>query len=249
MESTEKYSLFYCPEDGKLHIGDACTEENEALVGNMGEKIYQSENYHGEGKNLTLSDFHFQTTADIALIVPDGSTVILEGKNELKVVNDRERANAAVLYSNGSMTITGGAEAELRCLAETSQGLWSRCICARFGNLSIEGGTIYAIAGSAGKCGAIYAGGRFREVPDTGRIRIRGGKILASAKTNAIRASAGKLFLEPPKNYCSVVNNAREYTGSSLSWNGETLTQEKMDKPVMILFEPEPVVSGTGRTI
>ncbi|MCC8066745.1 MAG: hypothetical protein LIO94_06560 [Clostridiales bacterium] len=249
MEKTEKYSLFYCPEDGKLHISDACTEENESLVGSMGEEIYQSQNYYGEGKKLTLSDFHFQTTADIALIVPNGTIIALEGKNELKVINDRERANAAVLYSNGSMTITGDAEAELRILAETAQGLWSRCICARFGNLSIEGGTICATAGSAGKCGAIYAGGRFRKVPDTGQIRISGGKIIASAKTNAIRASEGKLYLEPPKNFCSVVNNAREYRGSSLPWNGETLTQEKADEPVMVLFEPESVLSETGRTI
>ncbi|MCD8106223.1 MAG: hypothetical protein LUF35_14830 [Lachnospiraceae bacterium] len=238
MTKMEEYSLFYCPQDGKLHIGDSCTEENEGLVGKISDEIYPSEDYQGDGENLTLHNFSFHTSADIALIVPHGTKIFLKGKNELMVLNDRETANVAVLYSDGSMSISGDDDGELNCLAQTSQGLWSRCICARFGNLTIEGGTIYALAGNAGKCSGIYAGGRFRFVPDTGLIRITGGKVVAAAKTNAIRASEGKLCLDPPRNYRSVVGNAREYTGSTGKWAGDTLTQTKIDMPVSITFEP-----------
>ncbi len=237
-----EYSLVYCPDDGKIHIGDACTEENESLVGGMTDVIFQSENYEGDGLTLTLKDFCFYTSADIALIVPNGTTILLKGENELKVVSDKDNANVGVLYSSGDMTITGDEDAKIKCLPMTKQGLWSRCICARFGNLDVKGGNIYTLAGDAKKSCGLYAGGHlFRQVENSGRICITGGTVYASAKTNAIRATDGKLMIEPPEGMQSVVINAKEYKGSSKKWAGDTVTQSDLSVPAVITFCPAAV--------
>ncbi len=233
------FSLFYCPDDGKLHAGDACTEENESLVGDMTGAVFSSEHYEGNGLTLTLEDFCFATSADIALIVPDGTRVVLKGENELRVVNDRADANVAVLYSSGDMTITGDDEAKIKCLPMTERGLWSRCVCARFGNLDITGGNIYTLAGDAKKSCGLYAGGHLsRQVEGSGRIRITGGTVYASSKTNAVRASEGKLMIAPPANKRSVVINAKEFKGGPGPWIGDTITQSDQSVPAVITFCP-----------
>ncbi len=232
-----KYSLVYCPEDGKLHIGDACTESNESLVGGMTDEVYESENYTGEGLCLMLDNFSFATSADIALVVPDKTTVYLKGRNELRVVNDKGEANVAVLYSDGDMTITGDEDGEIICLPETKQGLWSRCVCARFGDLKVEGGTICVFAGESKKSCGLYAGGRFRQVERMGgTIQITGGTVFASAKTNAVRASEGKLIVEAPAGQQSVVVNAKEFAGGTETHTGSALTQKEGIAPLVITF-------------
>lgn len=232
-----EYSLVYCAEDGKLHIGDACTEENESLVGGMTDAVYESESYTGDGHCLTLDNFSFATSADIALVVPDKTTVYLKGKNELRVVNDKGEANVAVLYSDGDMTITGDEDGEIVCLPQTKQGLWSRCVCARFGDLKVEGGTICVFAGESKKSCGLYAGGRFRQVERMGgTIQITGGTVFASAKTNAVRASEGKLIVEAPAGQQSVVINAQEFAGGAAAFTGSALTQEESIAPLVITF-------------
>ncbi len=234
-----EYSLVYCAEDGKLHIGDACTEVNESLVGGMTDEIYESENYTGKDHCLTLDNFSFATSADIALVLPDKTTVYLKGKNELKVVNDKGEANVAVLYSDGDMTITGDEDGEIICLPETKQGLWSRCVCARFGDLRVEGGTVCVFAGESKKSCGLYAGGRlFKKVEGTGMIRITGGTVFASAKTNAVRASEGLLIVEAPEGQQSVVVNAKEFAGGTDAHTGSALTQEESMAPLVITFRP-----------
>ncbi len=234
-----EYSLFYCPDDGKIHTGDACTEENESLIGSMSDALFPSENYEGRGLVLTLRDFCFSTSADIALIVPDGTTVVLKGKNELRVINDKENANVGVLYSSGDMTITGNDDSEIKCLPVTKQGLWSRCVCARFGNLDVRGGNIYTLAGNAKKSCGLYAGGHlYRQTGDSGWIRITGGTVYASAKTNAIRAADGRLMIEPAESQMSVVINAKEYKGGVNGWSGDTITQSDQSVPAVITFRP-----------
>jgi len=158
-------------------------EEKERLVDVQIDEAVEIDGFRGEGKVLYLNGFEFTTSADIALVVPGGTTIVLEsGISSLTVVPDGPNANTATFYAKGDITITGGEGALINdgthSFPETT--LWSRCICCRYGNLAITGGTIIAHSGPCSRnAGAFYAGGRLfaKEYgeEENGAITITGG--------------------------------------------------------------------------
>jgi hypothetical protein len=233
MAQEANYTLFYSSEDGKLYRG-SCREEKEALVDvNIGETA-ELDGYSGDGFTLTLSGFRFETTADIALVVPGGTVLVLgESENLIRVRTDRPEANVAVLYSRGNLTITG-EEGTLICDAATTACTWSRGICARFGDLSISGGIIRVTCGACSvRAGAVYAGGRlFGGENQKGAITITGGSISASSLPESIRATERQLTIGAG----SMVTNAKEFSGSEEIWHGSCLSQIDTDELVTVSF-------------
>lgn len=226
------YTLVYNQTDSKLHIGRNCGENQEKFVGEVTEEIADVGGYVGCGNVLTLRNLTFQTTADIALAVPDGTMIVLEGDNRLQVVSDQADANIAVLYSMGDMTLCGGANDTLFIFSDTKQGLWSRAVCARAGDLTILGGNITTKSGLARRSCGLYAGGHlWIEVGDKGKINLKGGTISVTSGKGAIRAAEGKLAVAAG----SVVTNADEFSGG-VTWIGDCLTAMDDALPLTVSF-------------
>lgn len=229
------YTLCYSAQDGKLHIGRNCSEEQEKFIGEITDEIADVGGYAGEGSVLRLKDFSFATSADLALAVPDGTTIIFEGENELRVVSDRADANVGVLYSSGDVTLCGSDKDSLRVQAETEQGLWSRAICARAGDLTVNGGNITANGGHAKKSCGLYAGGHlWIGIGDKGKITINGGSISVKSGRNAVRAAEGKLTVAAGAR----VYNVKEYEGIA-EFKGDCLSPIQEEIPVVISFMHE----------
>lgn len=226
------YTLCYNQEDGKLHIGRCCGEEKELFSGDVTDEIAEVEGYEGHGSTLVLRDFTFATSADLALAVPGGTTIVLEGKNDISVVNNKQDANVGVLYSSGDLTLDSKGAGSIYIHAETEQGLWSRAVCARAGDLTINGGAITANGGRARKSCGLYAGGRlWIEIGEKGKISLNGGSVSVVAGKNAIRAAEGKLFVAAG----ACITNAQEYTGAD-AWTGDCLSPIDDKQPVTISF-------------
>ncbi len=234
------YTLFYDPEDGKMHKGYGREEREQLVDVKIGEAV-EMDGFSGNGKELILNGFKFETKADIALVVPGDTTIVLEsGENTLRVLPEGPDANVAALYTKGNLTITGG-EGKLICDAtfttkETT--LWTRCICCRYGDLTISGGYIEAHCGSCSRNGgAIYAGGRLyggeNGEQENGAITITGGTIIGNSIPQTIRATNTKLTIGPN----SVVENAVEFAGSEEEWHGDCLAQADTSKDVKIYFK------------
>lgn len=231
----ENYTLFYCG-DGTFRKG-VCREERERLVDvQLGERIAPS-GIRGEGSVVTMTGFTFETTADIALIVPGGTTLVLEsGVSTLRIVPAGPDANTAALYASGDLTITGGT-GTLICDATATAvetTLWSRCICARYGDLAITGGSIVAHCGPCSRnAGAVYAGGRlFGGENEHGAITITGGTFRGSSIPQTIRATNTLLTIAPN----SVVENAKEFAGSDEEFHGDCLSMRDETRDVVIFF-------------
>lgn len=237
MGNLKDYTLFYCAEDGKMHKG-ACREEKEVLTDiSIGEAV-EMDGFRGNGLELTFTGFVFETTADIALVVPDNTTLVLEsGTSILRVAAQGPQANVATLYVKGSLTITGGEGTLINDATNTSAEttLWSRCICARYGDLTISGGHVEAYYGPCSvRSGAVYAGGRlYGGDNQRGAITITGGSVIASAFPHTIRATNTELTLGPN----SVVVNSNEFSGSSEEWHGDYLAQADPSKKIEIYFQ------------
>lgn len=230
MSNIKDYTLCYCHEDGKMHIGRGCGEEQEKFIGEITDEIAEVAGYVGKGSVLCLKDFTFATSADLALAVPGGTTIVLEGNNDLSVVNDREDANVGVLYISGDLTIEGGGSFYIH--ADTERGLWSRAVCARAGDLTINGGKIVANGGRAKKSCGLYAGGRlWIEIGEKGKITLNGGSISVMAGRNAVRAAEGKLTVAPG----AVVENAQEYVAGGV-WVGDCLSPVDDAQPLKVTF-------------
>lgn len=233
------YTLFYSAEDGKMHKGH-CREEKERLVGvEIGEAV-EIGGFRGEGSTLVLAGFEFTTSADIALVVPGGTTIVLEsGVSSLTVVPDGPDANTATLYTRGDLTITGGEGTLINDATHSSveTTLWSRCICCRYGNLTISGGTVIAHSGPCSRnAGGFYAGGRLfaKEYgeEENGAITITGGVVKGMAKPQTVRATNTKLTIGPH----SVVENAVEFAGSEEEFHGDCLSMADETKDVVVSF-------------
>lgn len=240
MAQIANYTLFYNAEDGKMYAG-SCREEKEALVDVQIGSAVEIGGYRAEGKRLVLTGLQFRTSADIALVVPGGTTIVLEsGTSTLQVLPDGPNANTATLYTKGDLTFTGGEGTLINDATHTSAEttLWSRCICARYGNILIEGGHIEALCGPCSRnAGAVYAGGRLfaaeRGEQENGAITITGGTVIGSSVPQSIRATNTKLTIGPG----SVVENAVEFAGSEEEWHGDCLAQADVSKPVVIRFQ------------
>lgn len=227
------YTLCYNQQDGKMHIGRGCSEEKELFVGKITDEIANVKGYEGHGPVLVLRDFSFATSADLAMVVPDGTTIILEGKSDLSVVNDKPDANVGVLYSRGDLSLDSKKAGSFYIHAETKQGLWSRAVCARAGDLTINGGIITANGGRAKKSCGLYAGGRlWIEIGKKGKISLNGGFVSVIAEKNAIRAAEGKLFISANAS----VTNAQECVNCKDAWIGDCLSPIDREKPVTVSF-------------
>ncbi len=234
----ENYTLFYNAEDGQMHKGCG-REEKERLVDvSIGEAV-EIAGFHGDGKELTLCNFCFETTADIALVVPGGTTIILEGISTLRVIPDGPDANTATLYAKGDITIKGDGTLindSTHSTPETT--LWSRCICCRYGNLTIESGRVEAHTGPCSRnAGAFYAGGRLFAAEygeqENGAITITGGTLVGYSNPQTVRATNTKLTIGPN----SVVENAEEFAGSDEEWHGDCLTPADKNRDVIVSFK------------
>lgn len=239
MKSPANYTLFYNAEDGKMYAG-SCREEREALVDVQIGDAVEIDGYRSEGNKLILTGLQFETTADIALVVPGGTTIVLEsGTSILRVLPDGPNANTATLYTKGNLTFTGGEGTLINDATHTTveSTLWSRCICARYGDILIEGGHIEALCGPCSRnAGAVYAGGRLfcveNGAEENGAITITGGTIIGASIPQSIRATNTKLTIGPN----SVVENAVEFSGSEQEWHGDCLAQVDVTKPVVVRF-------------
>ena len=239
MAQIANYTLFYNAEDGKMYAG-FCREEKEALVDVQIGDAVEIEGYRSEGDKLILTGFRFETSADIALVVPGGTTIVLEsGTSILRVRPDGPNANTATLYTKGDLIFTGGEGKLINDATHTAveTTLWSRCICARYGNILIEGGHIEALCGPCSRnAGAVYAGGRLyaaeRGEQENGAITITGGTVIGSSIPQSIRATNTKLTIGSN----SVVENAVEFSGSAEEWHGDCLAQIDESKPVVVRF-------------
>lgn len=236
MNNVKDYTLFYNAEDGKMYAG-TCREDKEVLVDvNVGD-VVEIDGYRGEGLTLTLTGLDFETTADIALVVPGGTTIVLEsGQSRLAVHGRGADANAAVLYSKGDMTITGG-EGKLLCDATKTVAdncTWSRGICARYGDLTISGGYVDVRCGDCSRrAGAYYAGGRlYGGDQQKGAITITGGTLVGTSIHNVIRATEDLLTIGAG----SKVENSNEFSGGPEEWHGSFIDQADKSKPVVITF-------------
>lgn len=236
MKKIEGFTLFYNEEDGKMHAG-TCREDKEVLVDVLIGDVVEIKGYRGDGKTLFLSGLDFETTADIALVVPGGTNIVLEsGENRLSVLAQGEDANAAVLYSQGDMIISGG-EGKLLCDASKTRAencTWSRGICARYGDLTISGGCVEVRCGDCSRrAGAYYAGGRlYGGANQKGAIIITGGNLIGTSIHNVIRATENQLTIGAG----AKVENSNEFTGSTEEWHGSFIDQADKEKPVIITF-------------
>lgn len=239
MKNIANYTLFYNAEDGKMYVG-SCREENEALVDIDIREPAEIAGYRGDGRNLILTGLEFETSADIALVVPADTTLVLEsGVNILKVDPASPAANVAVLYVKGNLTITGGA-GKLICDATSTRAencSWSRGICVRYADLTVTGGQLEVYCGDCNvRAGALYAGGRLFSVEngesENGAIAITGGCVIAAAVPHTIRATNSKLTIGPH----SVVENSNEFSGSAEEFHGDYLAQADPAKPLVIRF-------------
>ena len=227
----ENYTLCYCHADGKLHVGLGCSEFQEQFIGEITDQVVEAEWYSGDGPVLTLCGCSFATSADMALVVPDGTTILFRGENTLRVVSDRSEANVAVLYGSGDMTLEGGKTDSLEVLAQTEDTLYSRAICIRKGDLTINGGKITALAGKSRKRVGIYAGGHlYIDIGEKGVIRINGGEVTAT------RIIAGERMFRLHLAGNAWVKNAMEYLGGPDPWNGDSLRPIVKTLPVVVTF-------------
>ena len=233
------YTLFYNAEDGKMHKGQ-CREEKEKLVDVEIGEVVEIDGFRGEGTTLILTGLEFTTCKDIALVVPGGTTIVLEsGVSTLAVVPDGPNANTATLYTKGDLTITGGEGTLINDATHSSveTTLWSRCICCRYGNLTITGGRVEAHSGPCSRnAGAFYAGGRLFAAEygeqENGAITITGGEVIGMAKPQTVRATNTKLTIGPN----SVVINANEFAGSAEEFHGDCLSMKDETKDVIVRF-------------
>lgn len=114
MSNIANYTLFYNADDGKMYAG-SCREEKEVLVDVKISEAVEISGYRGDGLTLTLTGLEFETTADMALVVPANTTIVLEsGVSRLIVHAQGPEANVGALYVKGDLTITGG-EGKLIC--------------------------------------------------------------------------------------------------------------------------------------
>ncbi len=200
----------------------------------MTEEICEIPGYTGCGLELTLENFFFATSADIALAVPGGSDLRIKGENRLEVNNSSPYANAGVLYAGGDLTIDGTERDSLTVCACTQDGLWSRRVCARNGNLTVNGGVITAKGGQSKRSCGLYAGGRlWIEIGEKGVILLNRGKVLAEGGSDSIRAAEGKLLFPISAKVENAVN-MDEFVRDGDMLRGDCLTAVDQSAPVVV---------------
>ena len=94
-------------------------------------------------KTLTLGGVNFTTTAAIAVKLPDGATIVLNGENMIK---SGSKNNGYGIYTEGSLTISGSGT--LNVTGDTAHS-YSYGIYTNNGNISISGGIVNTKGGKA----------------------------------------------------------------------------------------------------
>lgn len=228
------HTLVYRSSESCFHKGISCTEEQEKFAGEVTDEILQPENVKAQGKDLYFENFRFETTAQIALAVDDGCRLHFSGENLLAVHNDIEGANVAVLYSSGDLNILG--EGKLTIDSDTSQGKWSRGVCARAGDLLIDGPQLEISAYRAKRSCCLYAGGRlWIQIGEKGKITIESGSLSLKAGSDVIRAAQGKLKIAAG----AAISNCNETSGSAEEFCGSALSPIDREQPVTVSFSEE----------
>lgn len=154
-------------------------------------------------KTLTLGGVNFTTTAAIAVKLPDGATIVLNGENMIK---SGSKNNGYGIYAEGSLTISGSGT--LNVTGDTANS-YSYGIYAKQ-DINIEDGTVNAYGGEANFSRGIEAGNNISI--SGGIVNTKGGKatrftgygIIAS---NSLIISCGSLIAagtSGSKNICAL---------------------------------------------
>jgi len=137
-------------------------------------------------KTLTLNNVNHSTTAADALDLPNDSTLVLNGANEI-ISTYNGGATSIGIFCNGIFTITGNGSLN----AVSGESSFSSYGIFPADNLNVNGGTITAIGGS---CGINVTSGSPRLIINGGTVTAVGGNfaIRNSTPWNSPLACAGE---------------------------------------------------------
>ncbi|MDD5944838.1 MAG: stalk domain-containing protein [Clostridia bacterium] len=132
-----------------------------------------------ENNTLTLNGVNFTTTNEIAVLLPGGATIVLEGENTIASEDTADRDVSYGIRAEGNLTITGnGTLTVIGGEADLSYGIY-----ANNGDITISDGTVIATGSTAGNVSrGIYT--------NNGSVTIYGGTVTAEGG-NAERNSFG----------------------------------------------------------
>jgi len=204
---TADYTLYLNYSDGTLRKNNSSGEDITVAMAGAGAVVSGS----ADARVLTLTNFNFATTADDALWLPSGSTLVLSGTN---TITTTDTSSSIALYMVGNSTITG--DGSLVATGGTATGAGDASIGIAAGGLIISGGaTVTATGGDdAGSIG-IYINGYMSNL-----IIDSGSTVTATGNTRAIN-----------KNY--TVPNGYKYTVSTNA-NGSSPTTGTSDGSFVI---------------
>ena len=213
--STTPKALYYDPTDSKLHYADIDMGNFEIKPG----AVYteQTDKWTGNGNTLTLNGFFYATDSDqtqAALLMPDGTELVLEGENTIKNKNVYAVQGLGVLKIKGNGTLNAGGAThgiydgnksltiEGNCTINASG---STCgIYCGAGTLTINGGTINVPAanedGIYGKTvrvtgGTIHAAGTNTGIRTWDNLAIDGGTVEAFGNIAALQCTQGTISI------------------------------------------------------
>ena len=199
--------------------------------------------WDSDGKTLTLSGVDFSSSAATAVLVPDGTTLVLEDGTENRIQSTCEVQYAYSLaiacgtgdnmwseegdeYAfwanlNGDLTIRGGGELSLRggTIHAQTKGLKTAGLGAD--NIVIEDGEITATGGTA-ENGA-YSTGIYSE--SRGSVQVNGGTVNASGGSVGIWTYQGELSIAEGATVYAY-GNSTGISGSTVNVSGGQLTAE-----------------------
>jgi len=161
-------------------------------------------------KTLTLTNITHSTSADAALALPSGATIVLSGTNAL-TSTPGSGLNAFGIYGLGALTITGDGILNATGGPVTTSGRYS--YGARVGgDLTISGGATVTAAGGA-------TGNPSYGIMVTGSLIISSGTVTASGNSRAIESD-----YTVPSGYAYVVSpNANGAPATSGISSGSTV--------------------------
>lgn len=177
--------------------------------------------WDADSKVLTLSGVDFTTTSQAAIVVPDGTTVVLAEGTENRVVStcsiqsgyscgiacgegeevffDQTGEKGYIVWLSGDLTIQGtgtldakGGEIISEVKGCYSMGIGAHRLNVLGGTITAEGGTVENEAYSVGIY-TVYTGSG--DALEHGDISISGGTVTAIGQTQGIETYVGSLFL------------------------------------------------------
>ena len=185
--------------------------------------------WDADSKVLTLSGVDFTTTSQAAIVVPDGTTVVLAEGTENRVVStcsiqsgyscgiacgegeevffDQTGEKGYIVWLSGDLTIQGtgtldakGGEIISEVKGCYSMGIGAHRLNVLGGTITAEGGTVENEAYSVGIY-TVYTGSG--DALEHGDISISGGTVTASGQTQGIETYTGSLFVSGDAQLCA----------------------------------------------